>query len=228
MATKKLAARKLSKKVKQVASKAKATPRTETNESVVPETNEAGVIVAGISVGQLPPRPICATSITEAQHAVNALETVIDTDGVVVEDGVEFAPPNKIKAVERSKKFELKSEIKTMIAEFRDQVNYKLQSLSTRIENQLRPMVQTVADIAVAKAEFETQFANFEDRLSATLNLNDELEPIDIANMFEPVGSAMDDEMETYGTVMNQATSEDDMELLAEVTEAQQKANNAN
>lgn len=64
--------------------------------------------------------------------------------------------------------------------------------------------------------EFELQFADFEDRLSATLNLNDELEPIEIAEMFNLPGSELDDEMSTYD--MTPKVDDEDMEILTEAT----------
>lgn len=140
------------------------------------------------------------------------------------ENAIEFSPmePHEVAAraaIERSKKVDLKVEIRRMMDAFKADINARLNGLSERIEAQLKPLVQTVADIAVAKKDMEGQLVSFGERLSATLNLNDELEPIEIECMFSP-NPLMDNEMSGYETDA-QINEEDDegMELLAEATE---------
>lgn len=190
--------KKVSRKVKQVASRAKSAPRTDTNPPVVVSHD-----------------PVVVIDKIEAEPVSNV---VVHGD---IEFAVESTEQQRKNALERSKKVDLKAEIKSMIAVFRNEINTKLTRLTERIEDQLKPMVKTVADVAVARAEFELQFADFEDRLSATLNLNDELEPIEIAEMFGTYGTELDEEMSTYNPLPK--TEDEELELLTEATDSMNK-----
>lgn len=196
-------AKRTSKKIKQVASRAKTSPRTE-----VQPTPFVAAAVQNPTTTVVEEKPVLAN---EADKNVLIV-------GGEIEFSTESMEQQRKTALDRSKKVELKDEIKHMIEAFKQEINTKLTRLTERIENQLKPMVQTVADVAVAKAEFELQFADFQDRLSATLNLNDELEPIEIAEMFNFPGSEMDEEMSTYDLGLKNADDED-MEFLTEATE---------
>jgi hypothetical protein len=203
--------KKLSKKVKQVASRAKAAPRVEPN---VPSDYITASKVKEMSA----PVDLSNVFMMEGKEKHTAFMTGHN------ENVIEFSPmePHEVaarNAIERSKKVDLKVEIREMMNTFKTDINVQLNNLSERIEAQLKPLVQTVADIAVAKKDMEGQLISFGERLSATLNLNDELEPIEIEHMFAP-NPLMDNEMSGYETDAQINEEDDDgMELLAEATE---------
>lgn len=163
------------------------------------------------------------TMIKDGKLVTVPFGTAVAADGntATTGDGYEFAigeKPEDVKAtaIQRDQKVALKIELKRLVAIFRNSIELRLDNLSKQIIVQLDPLVKTVADIAVAKVELENRVRDFEDSLSATLNLNDELEPMDITLMFEP-DTGLDDEMSTYTSLPN-VTAEDEMELLSEVT----------
>lgn len=209
------------KKVKQVASRAKRTPRTDANTGASftlrsPTIGESGTG----TIGEALEIKALANKLEQETHEDFELGTA-DTK---VEFSTEPHSVLKTRAIESSKKVDLRREIKTLVTTFRDDIDTRLKSLSERIESQLKPLVQSVTEVAMAKAELTNRLADFEESLSVTLNLNDELEPIDISMIFAP-DTALDEEMSTYVdasepdeiTALDEATSfanENDVESI--------------
>jgi len=178
------------KKIKQVASRARRSCRTKSN---TPE--------------ELRPDNVTTTGL---QYPVTL------PDRIELEFSTERPDVLKRNAVERAKKVDLKEEIKGIVQAFRTDIDERLKGLSDQIENQMKPLVQAVASIAVAKKELMDSLNDFHGNLSATLSLDDELEPIEIEGMF--TSDATSDETVTPGLTSDK-DDEDEIGILAEATE---------
>jgi hypothetical protein len=194
-----------SKKVKQVAGRAKRTPRTETN------APGGEAYYTDQHTGRVATKP--------SELAPNTTVWVAP-DGDRVEFSTEKPEETKKNAIARAKKVDLKGDIRSIVEAFSKDIDERLKALSDQIEGQMQPLVRSVADIAVAKKELADKLADFEDRLSATLNLNDELEPIDISEIFggqSATGLPTDPDAEDFHYEGEEDPEE--AELLAEVAD---------
>jgi hypothetical protein len=206
------------KKVKQVASKAKRTPRTEANTPA--DFRLQSVSDAGLQ------EPV---SLVTSPSEVKENTVVLSLSGG--KDSIEFSTERpdiaKRNAIERAKKTALKAEINRIVRGFRDDIDARLKSLSDQIEDQMKPLVHCVADIAVAEKELASRLQDFADQLSCAMNLNDELDPIDISGLFasgdfdiEGPGDASvnDEDIDRINEkLVSRDVEEDDVELLAEI-----------
>lgn len=211
-----------SKKIKQVASKARRTPRgVDFRESARPlkiqidargRTTDVlvGLDDADKAISKLESEIRLGAELDELDLGVDsAIKTPMD-----IEFSSETTETIKKNAIERARKVDLKEEIKTIVQTFRASIDERLKNLSEQVENQMKPLVQAVASVAVAKKELDNSLSEFHASLSSVLNLNDELEPIEIEGMFS-TGSALDDQI-TPGL---ETEEDEDMGILAEAIE---------
>jgi len=87
-------------------------------------------------------------------------------------------------AVKRARKVDTGLVIRRLIESFQTDVNAQLGELTQKVEGQITALVNTVATIATTKANFIMQAENFRDTLKGLLGLNDELEPMEVEEMF--------------------------------------------
>jgi hypothetical protein len=109
-------------------------------------------------------------------------------DGCI--DGKEAA---KKAAAERARKVETGLAVKQLINQFQSEVAAQLATLSGKIESQLSTLVTIVASIAVTKNQLKNELGEFELSMRGLLDLNDELDPIEIADLFGDRGEFADD-----------------------------------
>lgn len=81
------------------------------------------------------------------------------------------------RAHERDQKTEMILTIRQIVGTFRKDVDGKLNSLSTLIENQLKPIVAMTTAVAMARKDMELHLTQFEDSLHRTMGLDKELDP---------------------------------------------------
>jgi hypothetical protein len=134
--------------------------------------------------GKIPEDDVLTEAITD-QEKSNEVGRLLDpTEGQIAERLI-FQPHEKpeeakAKAIERSRKVELKENVRTLVDGFREEIEIQLKELSDRVEAQLNPIVEAVSSVAVARRDFIGQLAQFREKLNNALDLNDELEPLDI------------------------------------------------
>lgn len=153
------------KKIKQVASRAKKNPR-----KLMVERESLGLADAVEATTSLPP---ATNDPLKTTVALGDLEFSTQP--------YEIARAN---ALDRAHKVELKDSVKSLIARFRRDVDSRLKSLTGTIEEQMKPLIRSAAEVAVAKSEIELQLVNFNAELLAVLDLNDEPELMEIEDMF--------------------------------------------
>jgi hypothetical protein len=209
-----MAKKSTSRKIKQVASRAKRDPRTDSN---VP-------VDIGRDPYQVPSSK--APAPTPTMVAKEGTTVYSTGDGIDIEFSTERPDIVKRNAIERAKKVDLKAEIRGIVDAFSKDIDERLKALSNRIEDQMKPLVQTVADIAVAKKELADRLEDFGGNLSVTLGLNDELEPIDISTIFAGIVQGDEIEIETQNEVPS--LEDEEVELLAEVAEEVRKPTEIN
>jgi len=81
------------------------------------------------------------------------------------------------RAAEAGQKAETILTIRDIVATFRKDVDGKLNSLSTLIENQLKPIIAMTTAVAIARKDLDLDLAQFEDSLHRTLGLDKFIDP---------------------------------------------------
>jgi hypothetical protein len=116
----------------------------------------------------------------------------------------------KSRAVDGARRVDLKESVNALVKGFSGRIDSRLSELSKRVESQFQPLAHALADVAVAKKELAQELVNFSDELSALLNLNQELDPIEIEEMFTADESAPVDDFTfaSAGDPLNEAVAD--------------------
>jgi hypothetical protein len=80
-------------------------------------------------------------------------------------------------AAERAKKTEMILTVRDLVDKFKSSADARLAALSSKIEEQLKPIVAMTSQIAVARKELDLQLVTFEDELHKSMGLDGELDP---------------------------------------------------
>lgn len=168
--------KKSSKKVKQVAARARTKPARPSS----------GISSAqNLYTGQGGIDAIKQATVT-AEESIGALQDATTMPKAAAEFFDEERPQEELKreALDLARKVGLKENIRSTLAAFSARIDAKIDELSKRVEAQLQPLVRAVAEAAVAKKELAQELVVFGEELNALLNLNEEHDAIDIEKIF--------------------------------------------